>query len=423
MIKEKIKSVWDWIKKQSKKLVLVIVGGSLVAYVAGDLTTNEISLDKLQTKFANSLIQESGYGLIGSKIVYSIQNNVMINIGEDNTTDFQPNISIEKGNSKFKLIPEVLAIATKDKTLNISSSRIDFGTPKIDYIFFDTSNGYEFLIILKEQPISDISLGVEMNNVDISKTSECYSEASSTCPIGMTMETYDIFYSDSTFPNQFLKMKPIKVTDNKGNFIFATSDISNGKMVIKIDSAWLANATYPVFIDPLFDSYGTNGNSNGSFPDDTLWFGQTFTASANYCITDIGLRIWKAGTPGSTTISIRATSGGIPTGSNLASIKINSTLFSTSESEASSTFTIPYNLTNGVMYAIVGTENSTPASGNYILVDWYNPGSYASGTRLWSTDDVTWTADSVRDFTFRTWGTAGTCPVSSIISNDVIIIE
>ena len=46
--------------------------------------------------------------------------------------------------------------------------------------------------------------------------------------------------------------------------------------------------------------------------------GQTFTPSANWTITSVGLYLYKFGNPGTLTLNIYATSGGLPTGGILA---------------------------------------------------------------------------------------------------------
>jgi hypothetical protein len=101
----------------------------------------------------------------------------------------------------------------------------------------------------------------------------------------------------------------------------------------------------------------------------TTWGGQTFTPSASGQLTKADVNLFCAsctGTTPSLTLSIRATSGGLPTGADLVSGTIPG--FSNGGSAYYSvTFGTPLSVTAGTQYALVIRPTATPSAGTYAL--------------------------------------------------------
>ncbi|MBA7630622.1 hypothetical protein ES703_38146 [subsurface metagenome] len=67
-----------------------------------------------------------------------------------------------------------------------------------------------------------------------------------------------------------------------------------------------------------FEYYDVNDDAD-KYIYANVWSAQTFTPSTAHKITSVKLLCWREGIPGTVTVSIRATSGGHPTGGDLCS--------------------------------------------------------------------------------------------------------
>jgi uncharacterized repeat protein (TIGR01451 family) len=130
-------------------------------------------------------------------------------------------------------------------------------------------------------------------------------------------------------------------------------------------------------------------------PNNNQWCGQTFTAGKSGSLSRIDLNLFCAGCttqPPSIVISVRATSGGLPTGSDLASTTLTITDYSGSQAWYSANFvTAPTNVTTGTQYAIVIRPSTALARGAVALSDTANSSGtigndvYAGGAVVFST--------------------------------------
>jgi hypothetical protein len=167
----------------------------------------------------------------------------------------------------------------------------------------------------------------------------------------------------------------------------------------------------------LQDSYTTN-NNQGAMAD-TAWMAQLFTAGSSYTVTQISVNLYKAaGATGTLTVSLRATSGGKPTGADLASDTMSVADLPTSNDGTvfqDFEFSPGYALTNGTVYAIVvRTSGAT-------TVYWkeQTSGDYAGGTRCSSIDSgATWSVNSTIDYDFKTY--SGGAAVNATVSPDAL---
>jgi len=157
------------------------------------------------------------------------------------------------------------------------------------------------------------------------------------------------------------------------------------------------------------DSYIVNDDSNGTVISGNAWESQTFTTSQAYNISAVKLKLLRTvgSTPGTVTVSIKATVSDKPSGADLV---VGTTSGNTLPELGSTpewrtiTFTSVAALTNNTKYAIV-----VRAAANYIAwrVDVSSP-TYADGSRAFSTNGGTsWTLDSGDDFMFETYDDSG----------------
>ena len=144
-------------------------------------------------------------------------------------------------------------------------------------------------------------------------------------------------------------------------------------------------------IDQQNVTFGTNGVGITA----STYGGQTFTPSVSGSLVQVDLNLFCSGCTGTTpdlTLSLRATSGGLPTGSDLASATISG--FSSGvEGFHTATFASPPVLTVGTQYAFVIHPTANPSPGTYALTrsgtSTAGADTYAGGTRISGTSSGT----------------------------------
>ena len=164
--------------------------------------------------------------------------------------------------------------------------------------------------------------------------------------------------------------------------------------------------------------------------DGTNWVGQSFAPSVTHVLTKIVLRAALFGgndTPGTVTVSVRATTAGLPSGADLDSATFDGNSLpsgSWAAGEAAETdyqtieiaFTGAIILTAGIVYAIV---IRAPSGDQFNSVTFRRsdsatePNPYTGGAAKYSGDSgvtwssTSWTGDTNADFRFEEWGIAG----------------
>jgi uncharacterized repeat protein (TIGR01451 family) len=120
----------------------------------------------------------------------------------------------------------------------------------------------------------------------------------------------------------------------------------------------------------------------------TTWGGQTFTPSRTGLLTSVDINLFCSGCTGTIpnlTLSLRATTGGLPTGADLATATI--TGFSSGASAYyTATFGSPATVTAGTQYALVIRPTANPSPGTYALTrsgtSTVGYDAYSGGTRV-----------------------------------------
>jgi hypothetical protein len=181
---------------------------------------------------------------------------------------------------------------------------------------------------------------------------------------------------------------------------------------------------------PSIDQQNTSTTTSGFGFTNTSWAGQTFQPAVTGQLTRVDLNLFCASCTGSTpniTVSIRATTGSLPTGSDLATATITG-FNSGSGGFFSANFGSPATLTAGTTYAVIIRAVATPSAGTYAYVcscadSFGNPSSnpYTNGQRVTSTNSgTTWTSDTTsggRDLGFKAYMNTGFSPAGDFISS------
>jgi hypothetical protein len=192
-------------------------------------------------------------------------------------------------------------------------------------------------------------------------------------------------------------------------------------LAVGLGLATVAQTPATVLAAPHMYEYYNTGDDNHVWLYGTTWVAQTFTPSVAHTITSVKLKLFRSGSPGIITVSIRATSGGQPTGGDLCSgATTGNTLTASAPGEwRDITLGSGYGLSASTTYAILVRATGGDAS-NYLWwrVDGSSP-TYGGGMYLLSFNSgSSWTSGSSYDLMFEEWGisTVGweTYPVSRL---------
>jgi hypothetical protein len=164
-------------------------------------------------------------------------------------------------------------------------------------------------------------------------------------------------------------------------------------------------AVVPVWAATLYEHYNTGDDNVWGFYGQ-YWKAQTFSAESDHVVGAVKLKLWRSGSPGDLTVSIKATDGsGHPTGADLTSGTISANTLTTNTAGAWYEVSLtPYSLTSGTKYAIVARAlGGDDANRVWWRLDESSP-TYADGNVEHNADNgVNWTTYADRDFMFEVW--------------------
>lgn len=172
-----------------------------------------------------------------------------------------------------------------------------------------------------------------------------------------------------------------------------------------------------------FESYTTGDNQIIDFFGAT-WKDMSFTPDIAHDISLVTIKIFRTGSPGTITVSIRATSSGLPTGNDLTSGTTDGNTITTSVFGALIEFDLtPYSLEASTEYAIVVRVPDGDGS-NYLNWRRDTTGTYAGGGSGTSTDSGGSWAEvgggkpdgTTVDYLFEEWGELIVPSVPTIVS-------
>lgn len=172
---------------------------------------------------------------------------------------------------------------------------------------------------------------------------------------------------------------------------------------------------------PVIDQQNSAGTTTGTGFSTPAWTGQTFIPSLTGQLEQADVQLFCNGcgaTPPDLTLSVRATSAGLPTGADLASTTIPGATFANGATATfSATFSSPATLTSGTQYALILHPVSAPAGSGYFWIR-SSPSTYASGSRVLSANSgATWSADTTRDYNFKTYINPGYAASGTLASS------
>lgn len=157
----------------------------------------------------------------------------------------------------------------------------------------------------------------------------------------------------------------------------------------------------------LYEYYNT-GDSTGIYFRSNWWRGQTFTPDEAHKITSVKLKLYRVGSPGEITVSIRATSGSLPTGGDLCSGTFDGDTLTTNTNGEWVEITLGagYELEAEIEYAIVvrALDGSDGNEGRWRAEFGGSP-MYPDGQYVYSNDSGVNFSDSPDyEFMFEEWG-------------------
>lgn len=132
------------------------------------------------------------------------------------------------------------------------------------------------------------------------------------------------------------------------------------------------------------------------------WAAQTFTVSDSYEISGVDVRLYRVGTPGTITASVRAIVAGLPSGGDLATGTYDGDTISMFDRGEwyKITFTTNYQGTSGTQYAIVLRATAGDVN-NYFVARDASAGTYTGGQRCSSVNSGgAWAANAGHDIIF-----------------------
>jgi len=155
--------------------------------------------------------------------------------------------------------------------------------------------------------------------------------------------------------------------------------------------------------------YFSSGDDAGTAFFSPYFKGQTFTPSTAHKITSVKLKLYRIGSPGTITVSIRATSDGKPTGPALCSGTTNGNTLTTNTAGEWREITLGdgYDLSASTMYAIcVDMVDGDSSNTGRWRGDYTSP-TYAGGSMVYTSDGGTnWRVNDAWDMMFEEWGEA-----------------
>lgn len=173
------------------------------------------------------------------------------------------------------------------------------------------------------------------------------------------------------------------------------------------------------------DYYNTGDDSDAFYIPDHLLdrkICETFTTTSKYSASSVKLKIKRTGTVGDISVAIKATSGGKPTGPDLAVCTYDGDTLSTSSAWVEFTFDESVILSSGVKYAIVLAAPNIASGGRVIWRYDGDEATYEGGETGVANDGSTWTvpgrAGRVDDAMFELWGAS--LVVSTQVCTDTI---
>ena len=274
---------------------------------------NEVSLEKLQDKYEKSTEIKAKYQLDGISLKRTVKADpkdmLRVEIGDNTKTEFEPTLKISRWDEvDLTLKPKALeGVVTEDKGLKLEGDKIKFETPKIDYHLYELTEGeggYEFEVILKEKPTTNIvEFTLDAKGLDFFYQPELTQKEKDSGSIRPenVVGSYAVYTSEQKTNWEGGKLyktgkvghiyRP-KIVDSAGNWVWGLLSIDKGTLSVEIPQAFLDNAVYPVrHAAGLTFGYTSEGAST-VYPPGNMLFGYLHASPATSGMTGVSMSMY-----------------------------------------------------------------------------------------------------------------------------------
>lgn len=232
-------------------------------------------------------------------------------IGDDKQLDFMPQVKIQRWDNEVNFSVRLVDDELTKPTITTVKDKIVWTNVEKDIKFYDISpneehpeGGYEFEVILKEKPKSNVvSFTLNTKGLDFfyqPPLTQKEIDEGAVRPENV-VGSYAVYHKTKGGMNNSAGMeykvgkfghiyRP-KIIDANGSEIWGELNVNeqNGLLTVTVDQTWLDNAIYPIIVDPTF-GYAIAGASNTSGAN--YYLGSLFTSPADIG-TIIGLSMYK----------------------------------------------------------------------------------------------------------------------------------
>jgi len=243
---------------------------------------------------------------------YTVSNNTFIlptkdisatkietEIGDIKQEEFYPQVKIKNWDNETNFSVRYIDTTLGVPTIVTENEIIKYQKETIEAHFYDKpeiaeNGGFEFEVILKEKPISNIvEFSIETKGLDFYYQSELTQQEIDDGAIRPEniIGSYAV-YHNSKSNNEYKTGKAFhiyrpKIVDSIGNWVWGelNIDVENKKLTITIPETFLNSGTYPIIVDPTF-GYTTAGASDYPYASQSI-VGSAFSAPGDGTIDSL----------------------------------------------------------------------------------------------------------------------------------------
>lgn len=281
-----INEIKNWIsdkwRRFKKWIVFGVLGiGIVVAAPLVTIDPSTIDVSQIEQAFTISDIAQD-YVIEGTTFTKPAknENSIKIKIGKDDIDEFAPDFYISRWEDEvyFKMIPRDLdKVKKKDKEIKFENKKIKFETPDIDYHMYEIEDGYEYEVILKKKPNSNIiTFDIETQGLDFYYQPELTQDEiddgafrpenviGSYAVYHLTKKNHIIGQKNYMTGKVFHIYRP-QMEDDNGWKVWGELNIEQGILSVTIPQDFIDNAVYPIYhATGLTFGWGDPGTPGGS---------------------------------------------------------------------------------------------------------------------------------------------------------------
>lgn len=183
----------------------------------------------------------------------------------------------------------------------------------------------------------------------------------------------------------------LQLAANSANIDAWCDLLGNTSMIDTVNSSNYLVTSGQLKANDTFSGGSSGTNTMLGYDTYSYKFSQAFTPTVSGQLKSVTITMYKSGSPTDNLIcELYTASGGVPTGSVLASATIAMTSLPTSASAVTITFGTPYSLVAGQVYCIVLSRSGSVSSSNYVMLplgstaNGFPSSMYKYGPSAWS---------------------------------------